>query len=109
MNCSMKLAALAAVLGVTSQPCLGAVTQNAETTTKVQFDLATLNAPAFASASVSIAASQQTASEQTESPKRKGVRTSTLLIAGGVLLVVAVLAVVASAMPTAGPREGAFD
>ena len=35
--------------------------------------------------------------------------TTTLLIVGGVVLVVVALAAVASAMPTAGPREGAFD
>jgi hypothetical protein len=119
MNHSRKLAALAAPLGITSQPCLGAVTQrdpglaavaqNAGTTTKVQFDLGSVKAPVLASASLSIAASQQTASEQVEVPKRKGVRTSTLLIVGWVLLAVVVLAAVASAMPTAGPREGAFD
>jgi hypothetical protein len=119
MNRTRKLAALAAVLGIASQPCVGAVTQrdsgfatiaeNAGTTTRVQFDLGSVKAPVLASASMSIAASQQTASEQVEVPKRKGVRMSTLLIVGGVLLAVAVLAAVAGAMPTAGPREGAFD
>jgi hypothetical protein len=56
-----------------------------------------------------MAASQQTASETIDQPKRKGIRTGTLLIVGGVILAVALLAAVAGAMPTAGPREGAFD
>jgi hypothetical protein len=34
---------------------------------------------------------------------------NTLLVVGGVVVVVLVLAAVASALPTAGPREGAFD
>jgi hypothetical protein len=61
------------------------------------------------SASISLSASQQGGSEQTDVPKRKGIRKSTLLIVGGVLLAIVALAAVASAMATAGPSEGAFD
>jgi hypothetical protein len=38
-----------------------------------------------------------------------GGSTTTLVVVGGVVLVVLLLAAVASAMPTAGPRKGAFD
>lgn len=38
-----------------------------------------------------------------------GGSTGTILLIGGVVLVVAVLATVASAMPTPGPPPGAFD
>jgi hypothetical protein len=119
MKLATRLAALAAVSGITSQPCLGALPQggpalvtppaNAAGPDRVQFDLASVRGPVIASASISLAASQQVASEQTDVPRRKGIPKSTLLIVGGVLLAVVVLAAVASAMPTAGPREGAFD
>ena len=119
MKFAKRLAALAAVLAITSQPCFGALakrnpnivtgTSTAAGPTKFQFDLGSIRAPVITSASISLSASQQVASEQTDVPKRKGIGKSTLMIVGGVLLAVVVLAAVASAMPTAGPSEGAFD
>jgi hypothetical protein len=119
MESSLKLMALAAISGMASQPCFGAVSQPAQllplsskiatAPPGVQFDFANVEASAMTSASMTIAASEQTASEQKEQPRRKGIPTSTLLLVGGVILAVAVLAAVAGAMPTAGPREGAFD
>lgn len=119
MKSSMKTAAFAAASAFASQPCLGAValapgrlspvSTVAATPIELRFNLASVGASNVTAASMSMAASQQTALEATDQPKPKGIRTGTLLIVGGVILAVALLAAVAGATPTPGPREGAFD
>ena len=108
MNILSKIAVIAA-LAMTAQPCLAAAASAAPSgAAQVQFDLQN-HVSSAAIPSMTLAASQQTASEIQDPPKRKGPGTTTLLIVGGVLLLVLVAAAVASAAPTPGPSEGAFD
>lgn len=120
MNVLAKITTTAAAIGLTSQPCLAAATaesrsepavhtKTASAAVGADFDLERLKAARIASASLSIAASQQTAAEVEEQPKRRGPGTTWVVIGGVALLAVIVLAVVASGSPTPGPHEGAFD
>jgi hypothetical protein len=131
MNILAKVATFATVLGISSQPCLAAAVNSnarsigaANTPSAVQrldFDLvrhsgavaghqlSSAAGVSRATESLSLAASQQIASEAGEQPKRRGPGTTTWLIVGGVVLLVAVLASVAAATPTPGPQEGDFD
>jgi hypothetical protein len=119
-----EAAALAAALATIAQPCAAAAATKAPSTSLVTdapsanaaFDLSRRAAgsnvqgdPALQMASLSLAASRQTAAETPEPPRKRGPGTTTLLIVGGVLLLVLVAAAVASATPTPGPNEGAFD
>ena len=114
MSISTKFVTATAALALVTQPCLAA----APAAERVQFDLGrTASAPrqqagalaTGAMASISLAASQETASEAQAEPRRRGIGTTTLLVVGGLVLLVVVLAAVAGAQPTAGPDEGAFD
>ena len=120
MNVLAKITTIAAAIALTSQPCFAAVaadgrSEPAATTTAAsaaagaEFNLERIRTARIASASLSIAASQQTAAEVEEQPKRRGPGTTWLVIGGVALLAVVVLAVVASGSPTPGPHEGAFD
>lgn len=118
MKSLAKIVTVAAAVGLSCQPCFAAaaesrsepvaVTMAASIGTGMDFDLGRLEAARIGSSSLSVAASQQTASEVEDQPKRRGPGTTTWLVIGGVALLVVVLAVVASGSPTPGPREGDF-
>lgn len=118
METLTKIATIIAAFGLTSQPCLAAAVESqsksraalmsASNAAHVEFDLKRhANSARFAS--MTLAASQQTASEMPDPPKRKGPGTTTWIVVGGVVLLVLLAASVASALPTPGPREGDFD
>ena len=119
MKLLMKVATLAALVATGSQPCLAASVQGqakpvyASTVTAasatVSFDLGRQQRSTLTVASMSLAASQQTASETVDKPRRKGASTTTLVIIGGVVLAVLLAAAIAGAAPTAGPPKGAFN
>ena len=119
MKLLVKVATLAVLVATGSQPCLAASVQGhakpvyASTVTAasatVSFAVGRQQRSESTVASMSLAASQRTASETVEKPRRKGASTTTLVIIGGVILAVLLAAAVASAAPTAGPPKGAFD
>ena len=119
MKTLAKIATIAAALGMISQPCVAAAAVDSPSApatatmtpagASAVFDLQRLQAARIASASLSLAASQQTAAEAEEPSERRGSGTTWLVVGGVVLLAVVVLAVVASGTPTAGPPDGAFD
>lgn len=120
MKAMARSATLAGALLAASQPCLAAASTEgiartpagtaAPASGQLRFNLASHQGPVTATASLSMAASQQTASETEEKPRGRGISTTTLLlVGGGLVLAVVILAAVAGAMPTPGPREGAFD
>ena len=117
MKSSSKVA-IAAAIGLSSRPCLAAAVEShsvspagsmaAPGAAKVEFNLGR-HVDSAGLTSMTLAAIQQAASEMQDPPKRKGPGTTTLLIVGGVVFLVLVAAAVASAAPTPGPDEGAFD
>lgn len=134
MSILAKIVAIAAALTLTTQPCIAAAVDitgapagaalTPSAAERVDFDLRphlrsaaaqTNNAGlsgligGSATVSLSLAASQQTAAEAEDRPQRRGPGTTTWLIIGGAVLLVAIAAAVASAAPTPGPHEGAFD
>jgi hypothetical protein len=98
-----------------AQPCVAAssakpVSAPKVTLAKVSYDLAQPVLASGGSASMTLAASRQAASETEPKRERRGPSTTTIIVVGGVVLLVVLLAAaVAGATPTPGPREGAFD
>ena len=88
---------IAAALTITGQPCAAAAagSNTALAGQSINFRLAHQPGPA-SMASMSLAASQQTASETDEQPRRKGPGTTTLLVVGGVILLVVLIAATTS-------------
>ena len=119
MKSVARLAVIAASIGMTAQPCLAAAAGGqaapasssiaAAPAAEARFKLGGIETAQFASASLSLAATQQAAQEVETQPKNRKFPTTTVLVIGGVVLAVLVLAAVASGTPTAGPPEGAFD
>ena len=116
MNVFGKVATVVAAFALASQPCLAASVGSAATPAapeQISFNLSGHGtsevASRFAAGSVTLAASQQTASESQDEPRRRGPGTTTWLVVGGVLLLVLVAVAVANAAPAPGPEEGAFD
>lgn len=118
MNVLAKITTVAAAMGMTSQPCLAAAAESdskslarplaASAAAHGDFDLER-HVSGAAVTSLTLAASQQTASEIQDPPTRKGPGTTTWLIVGGVALLVVVLLAVGAAAPAPGPREGDFN
>lgn len=111
-----KTIGLSAALLAAAQPCLaadaghGGVGKLEVPLSQIRFDLAQPVVAANASASMTLAASRQAATEMERKERGRGISTGTILVIGGVLLLVVVIAAaVAGATPTPGPREGAFD
>jgi CHASE3 domain sensor protein len=97
-----------------TQPCFAATPGQQPPVTAVaavRYDLSQPITTSAAAVSMSLAASRQTASEASEQTRSKrGLSTTTILVVGGVVVLAVLLAAaVAGAMPTAGPRKGAFD
>jgi hypothetical protein len=135
MKIVAKTVTVVAALAMSAQPCFAAGTANSGASLKtastappaerLDFDLkphlrsaaarnvhpgpSRFDVGGSASASLTLAASQQTASEAQDQPRRRSPGTTTWLVLGGVVLLVLVAAAVASASPTPGPSEGAFD
>lgn len=104
-----RFAAFAAALLAVAQPVAAAGT--GVRVEPVQFSLSRpVAAASGASASMTLAASRQTAAEAAHEPARRGTSTTTIvIIVGVVLLAVLVAAAVAGATPRPGPPKGAFD
>ncbi len=104
MKTLIRIAAIAAALGLSSQPCLAAAAEShsksraasmaASGAAHVEFDLKR-HMHSAGVASMSLAASQQTASEIQDPPKRKGPGTTTWIVVGGVVLLLAIVVLAA--------------
>ena len=120
-----KLATAAAAAAFICQPIAAAaevrsasiaVTATGSAAEHIDFDLgrhqaesSKAGAAALTVAGRSISGAQQPTVQTEPERRRRGPSTTTWLVIGGVVLAVALLAAVASAAPTPGPPEGAFD